>query len=310
MAESVPKTESSLQFHYMIILALVGYRVNDCLTKFLVVDLGVFELMFFRSLMTLCLIPIFFMFTKIDFKLFMDKRVLLRNFLAAIALFFEVAALEHLTLGAFVLLTYTAPIFAKFLARIFLSEKLDGLDFILIGLSLLGTSFIITTSLHTEAYLGVIYALVGAFIYACMMVVTKTVKTRDYTSIYFTYIVMMFVLSAFKWPTYIPHGHELILLVVMSLIHVASFMLSLKGLMALKTSHAAILEYLGIVFALILDYMVFNKIMTLDKLMGGSLIVFASLISIYRHELLNLIQKGKIMLTNRRVAATPETHEK
>jgi len=297
------------RFQYFIIIALLGYRVNDCLTKLLVTDLGVFGILFFRSLFTLALLPLFLIFSRINYKCFFERNIFIRNLLAAIALFFEVASLQYLSLSTFILLTYISPVCTKLFARLFLHEEISLFEVFVIIVSIIGTLFILDFSFEKEYTEGVIYAVLGAVFYSLSIIVTKKVKNPDTMSIYVSYVVVLFLLSAIKMPLNVPETKEVLILFVMASIHIAAFLLSLKGLLALKTSRAAVLEYLGLVFAVLLDYIFWNKLLSIPQLFGGLLIIGSSTLSVYRDWCFCLFKKIYVFLRKPAASSVPNANE-
>src|SRR5690606_15887298 len=140
------------------------------------------------------------------YRCFFEKTILTRNVLAAIALYFEVASLEYLSLSAFILLTYTAPVFTKIFAHFLLKERISFLEVLLMGLSLVGVFFIVDVSIERENVMGAVYALVGALFYALSIIFTKKMKEERPSSIYFSYVMVLLLMSLASIPDALPTG--------------------------------------------------------------------------------------------------------
>jgi drug/metabolite transporter (DMT)-like permease len=278
----------------ILILAVLLYRINDCLSKVMIAQFPVMDLMFYRSVGTILLLPAFFYFGGISLKGFFEPKLLLRNSLAAVALFLEVGSLEYISLGTFVLLSYLAPVIIKVLARLTLKEQFTQLDWLFICISLIGTYLIVNSSLESNALPGICMALAGAILFAACIIVTKTMNNPDYNTMYVSYILLICILGACTVPTVIPQGVDYLILIMMAIIHVAAFMMHIKAYRVMKTSRAAVLEYMGLVFALSLDYLVWGQVISPQKLSGGLIILSASVFSIYRDSLLLWAKKHKI----------------
>lgn len=248
--------------------------------------------------MTLAFFPILFWFKKPDYSVLFNRRVHARNLLAALSLCLEFASLNYLSLSMFILVNYTVPFFAKILSRIFLKEPIEILDFALMAVASIGLLFVVEPFSADNSDIGVALALLGAFFYASGMVVTRTVQSVDNFSMYYTYVLVLFAISLFGWPDQIPGGFDLSLIFAISIIHLVVFMLYIKGLKALKTSHTALLEYSGIVAAMVLDYAIFGKVLNPTEMVGGLLLTFAVFVSIYRRELFRLFKYRQIFLRN------------
>ena len=111
-----------------ILFSVIMYRINECLIKQIASDLGTFEILFFRSIFTIVLIASFSYSFKLNLKFSIEKYTLIRNILAGISIFFEVASLEYITLTSLILLLSSAPIFIKILAYFFLKEPISIID--------------------------------------------------------------------------------------------------------------------------------------------------------------------------------------
>ena len=280
----------------LVILAVLFYRINDCLAKVMIAHFPVMDLMFYRSLSTVIFLPAFFYFGGVSFKRFFEPKVFIRNLLAAMALFLEVGSLEYISLGTFVLLSYLAPVMIKILARLTLKEEFEQADWFVISVSLIGSYLIVNYSIDSQSMRGVIMALSGAALYALSIIVTKKIAKPDYNSIYVSYIILICALSAGTLPTVTPQGVDYFIILVMALMHIAAFMIHIKAFMAIKTSRAAVLEYMGLVFALGLDYLVWGHILTPQKLIGGLVILSASIFSIYKDKVDGLLPKLRLAL--------------
>lgn len=281
---------------YVILLAVFLYRANDCLSKIMLAKFSFMDLMFYRSFTTILLFPVLVYFGGITFKNFFEPKILLRNFLAALALFLDVGSLAYISLGTFVLLSYLGPVMTKIMARQVLKEKFEHMDWLVILVSLVGTYLIVKSSLQSESIIGVVMALSGAFFYATSCIVTKTISNPDYNTLYASYIVLICVLSAFTIPTGMPQGKDYIYIFVMAFMHMAAFMLYIKAFMALKTSRATILEYMGIIFAVFFDFLFWDSLIDFQHIMGGSLIISVSILSIYRQTFVQVIKRIRALL--------------
>lgn len=305
-----PAADNIYKYQYIILISIVFYRLNDCLSKVLTSDLGTFEILFYRSLFTLALIPLYLMFKKVNVSVFFEKYNLLRNVLAAVALFFEVASLEYLSLSTFILLLYSVPIFIKIFARIFLGESISKVDIFVISVSIFGQLFVFEGALENESLLGVVYALSGAVTYALSCIVTKKIKDPGSNSIYVSYVVVLFLISLLKVPSTLPSQNEMFILLGMAIFHIAAFLLYLEGFLHLKSSRAAVLEYSGLIFALIFDFAFWHNLPQPGEILGGVIIFVASLISIYREQAVSIFHMIYVTLRQNAARAMPQTDEK
>lgn len=301
--------ESEYKFHYFIILSIFLYRANDCITKLLISNIGTFEIMFFRSFFAIVFLGLILVWVKPNYKIFFDRQVMLRNVVAALALFFEVASLKYISLSTFILINYTLPLFAKFFAWMILSEQISKLDIGVILLSIIGGLFIFDFSFNESNLQGAILAFSGVIFYALSLVVTKRVKSEDYNSICFSYAIIIFLMSSIYMPQSLPVRSDIGLLILMTFMHIAAFLLYIRGLKSLKTSKVAILEYLGLVFAVTFDYIFWNNMLSLPQIIGAMIIVLSSLLSIYRNWLFAAFEKVYGLLKKRSIRPMPNANE-
>lgn len=268
-----------------MIIAVFLYRINDALTKILIGDVPIFELMAVRSFVTVAVIAFLFSKIKIKWIYLFDKWLLLRNFLAGIALLFEVAALKTISLSTFVLIAYTAPVIAKLMACYFFKETFSRKDVLTSLLCFMGVGFIVSSDSVSGDFFGVLYALCGAFLYALSMVATKVLsKEIPANTVFATYIILLLLIcvpSSFisESPNYFNYFSAitaLIPFVFIAVFHSIAFLLTLKAIQNANMS-IVFLEYLGVVVSLIFDYLLWHKLPGQMELLGGACILIATI---------------------------------
>ena len=102
---------------YSIVATSIMYGVIKYLK-----DFSVYQIIFFRSILTLSITTPLILKNKIDFFGNNKKILLLRGFLGLISMIFFFQSIKYLDLGIAVTLRYTSPIFATLLAMFFLKE--------------------------------------------------------------------------------------------------------------------------------------------------------------------------------------------
>ena len=128
---------------YML-LSTLFFAMMSTMVKYLK-DFGAFQLVFFRSLVTLVFTTSFIIYRKIPLWGNQKKLLLLRGFTGTLSMVLFFMALNFMTLGSAVTLRYTAPLFVALLAILFLGEKIELIQWVFFCISFLGVCLLYTS---------------------------------------------------------------------------------------------------------------------------------------------------------------------
>jgi drug/metabolite transporter (DMT)-like permease len=263
---------------YSIVATSIMYGVIKYLK-----DFSVYQIIFFRSILTLSITTPLILKNKIDFFGNNKKILLLRGFLGLISMIFFFQSIKYLDLGIAVTLRYTSPIFATLLAMFFLKEIIKKIQWFLIIISFVGV--VILNVLEFEVHLiGLTYALLSAISLGFVFIITNKIgKTESPLVIinYFMFIALFFtgLMSIDKWVS--PSPHELILLFISGLLGYSGVLYLTKSLQNSKVNHVAPLKYLEVIFTIIIGISFFGEKYTGFSLLGIFLILLGVILNTF-----------------------------
>jgi drug/metabolite transporter (DMT)-like permease len=212
-------------------------------------------------------------------------------------------ALGLLPLPEATALGYAAPLLTVIFAAMFLGEqvrifRLSAVFFGLVGVTIVLAPRLTVLSLGDASKLqtiGAFAALLGAVFAALAQVfVRKLIHTEATAAIVFYFSVTAAVLSlitlAFGWV--VPTFREAVLLVGAGFLGGLGQILLTESYRHAETSVIAPFEYVSMLLALILGYVIFEEVPTGAMLTGAALIVAAGLFIIWRERKLGIERAG------------------
>nr|WP_048151922.1 DMT family transporter [Palaeococcus ferrophilus] len=195
---------------------------------------------------------------------------------------FFFSAVLYTTIAKATLIYYLAPILVVLLAGLFLGERITWERLFYVGMAFLGALMIVLQekpSLSSSDFLGVLFALAGAFFYALVTLLGR--HLRDVESDALTFFQLVFATMVLA-PLALWRGLSLTprALAVSSLIALLHTFLALliymAGLKEVEAGEAALLSYLDPLSAVLYAFLIFGEVPTAMTLAGGALILLAS----------------------------------
>ena len=242
-----------------MLISVLGFALMNLVVKYLH-RLPATELVLFRSLVSLSICLVFFKRKKINpwgnNKLFL----VLRGIFGVTALTIFFYTLQKLPLGSAITIQYLSPIFTALFGIFILHEKVKPFQWFLFLLAFIGIGIVkgfdphITTPL---LLLGVGSAVFSGLAYNCI----RKVKDTDHPLVvvfYFPLIAtpIMAVISIFSWVT--PEGIEWLLLILVGVLTQIAQVNMTKALQSAEINAVISFKYVGIVFALGFDVLIFG----------------------------------------------------
>lgn len=195
---------------------------------------------------------------------------------------YKYTTISNATLGY-----YFAPIFALVLTPIILKEKLTPIKLACIPVAIGGLFLVINVSggngelyQHTK---GIAYALGGAGLYASIILMNKLIK--DLTGFEIT-LIQLAVATMVLLPSILLQGglnsrgmdaKGWVLIVVLGIIHTGiGYLLYFTAVSELKGQSVAMLSYIDPLSAIVISALVFGETMNIIQLLGGILILGAT----------------------------------
>ncbi len=208
-------------------------------------------------------------------------------------------ALGLLPLPEVTALGYAAPLLAVIFAAMFLGEEVRAFRLTAVALGLVGVVVVLSprltiTNVEVASKLqtiGAMAALLGAVFAALAQVfVRKLVHSEQTAAIVFYFSLTASILSLatlpFGWV--LPTGREAALLVGAGLLGGVGQILLTESYRHADVSVIAPFEYVSMILALMLGYIVFEEVPTATMLGGAAMIVAAGLFIIWREHKLGL----------------------
>ena len=189
-------------------------------------------------------------------------------------------ALNITDVATVVTIYYAGPIISMVLAVVFLDEQLNKFIVISIILAFIGV-FISSGGVHLDK--GAIVALLAAISYGFLGFFSKlaTLHHKAESVTAWQILISMFITFPFlfvnEWYLSI---NSFIIVLIAGIIHTAlALFLWYDSLNYIKVSISSILQYLDIVFAMILAYLFLNQIPNISQIIGACLIILAGVLS-------------------------------
>ncbi|MHC6179715.1 DMT family transporter [Clostridium sp. JNZ X4-2] len=271
----------------MLIFGSIGVFVKN-------INLPSAELAFFRaSIGSLFLICVFFIKSeKISFRSIKANLLLLIMSGMALGLnwIFLFQAYKYTTIPNATLSYYFAPIFVILLSPIFLKEKLTATKISCVIIAMAGLFLILNTGSNTAGSYnhlkGIIYGLLGAVLYASVILMNKFIKNLsgfETTLIQLIMAAMVLLLSTIYKNNLntaaISHKAWLFILIV-GIVHTGiAYLLYFSSVKELSGQSIAILSYIDPVSALFISSIFLGETMIPIQIIGGILILGSTFLS-------------------------------
>jgi drug/metabolite transporter (DMT)-like permease len=273
--------KSAIAIYYMI-FSVLAFALMNAVVKYLAV-FNVYQLVFFRSVGTLFFTIPFIIKRKIPFFGTHKKLLLIRGVVGVISLTCFFQSLDYLAVGTAVSLRYTSPIFAAILAYLFLKEKIKTIQYFLFTIALIGVLIIKGFGAHVHT-IGLILILISALFHGFVFVLIRKIGDRENPFVIINYFMIMAfvfggIMSINHWRN--PNLSEWILLLSLGVFGYIGQLYMTKAFQANETNVVAPLQYLEIVFTMIIGVLWFGDVYNLWTLLGIFLILFGLIYNIY-----------------------------
>ena len=284
---------------YMLIATLLFSMMNVGVK--MLPRLPAVEIVFFRSLVSLVISYGTLKASKIHVWGKNHKLLILRGASGAMALVLYFRLIHDIPLASATTILFLSPVFATILSTFFLKEKVHPLQWVFFFISFLG----ILAVKGFDTRIAFIYLLIGfssSFFSGIAFNCIRKLKNSEHPLVIILYFPLVTlpitgIWSIFIWVT--PVGSEWLILLAVGLLTQAAQYFMTRAFQSEEISKIASLRYLGIVYALIFGYFIFDESFNL-MVMGGMVltIVGVGLNIWYKHTRLSddkAIFKGRLM---------------
>ena len=270
--------QSNLAAMGFMLISGAGFSVMHASVRELGTEIHPFEIAFFRNFFGfLALVPLLFQVGIAPLKAKNPGLLTVRAVINLVAMLMFFTALTLAPLADVAALAFTAPIFATLLAIPILGEKVGWRRALAIGAGFMGAMVVVKPGFGT---LEVGHALVigSAFIWACVMMLIKHISKTDssltitlYMGLLMTPISLPFAIPYWVWPS----GEQWIWLAVIGVTGGMAQWTLAEALKRGETAAIMPLDFMKLVWAAMIGFVLFNEIPGVFTALGG-LVIFAA----------------------------------
>ena len=273
-------------------LTLIGSAFAFSLMTVCVKQVGgripVAELVFFRSVFSLCITKI--MISKAGIYTWgQNKKLLLaRGLIGTGALFCVFKAIESLPLAAATIIQYTYPIFAALFAWLLINEKTKRRIFVAIFLGWIGIQIVVKplwvkTLDNQLAILSIIIALSGALLTALAYITVRRLSKKENQLVivfYFPLVSIPITLPFMIEHAVLPSSSEWAYILGIGVFTQLGQLFITNGLSRMPAGYAGAINYTQVLFATLWGVVIFSEPLNIYILVGAAFILSATLITL------------------------------
>lgn len=185
---------------------------------------------------------------------------------------------------------YMAPIFVMIASTFLFKERLSLINVVCILVALIGMVFVsgvIETGFNDKnTLIGVIYGLLAALLYACVIIINKFMKPipsidKTVMQLLFSVVILIpYILIGQEFKGMIINLEIILLLLIVGVVHTGlAYALYFDSMKGLKTQSIAILSYIDPVVAIILSALILKENMSIFASLGAVLILGSTFIN-------------------------------
>jgi len=262
----------------MMIIASICFTLMAVAVHFLS-GLPLMEIIFFRSLPIMLIVPLILKNRKIYFwgnnKLILILRALFGGSVM-VAYFYSITAMN---LTDAVTIKQLSPFFIILLASILLGEKISFKLITIFILAFLGTILVVKPGFRSDIYPAII-GLLGAILTAGSHVAVRKLRLTDHPLVvvnYFGYIIGLLSFGVLLWQGNfcIPNRSSLFILILLGLIGLGGQIALTKAYQMAPTNLVSLYLYSQIIFSAFLGILFFKEIPDLFSIFGATLIIIS-----------------------------------
>lgn len=268
---------------YLVVVAEIMFAFSWAIIKWVGARMPVFEVVFFRALLSLVfLIPIM-LAKKISFRGKNYRLLFLRSLFGSLAAVTSFYAVSKMNLGNAITLLNTLPLFVALLAPLLIGERFGKKTFYFILIAFVGIVLIIKPTLdifHNVALIGLSSGLFAAL----AMIYLRKLSFSDGATVvtfYFTFFMMItsfpFMISKFVLPTYF----EAALFVLLGILITFAQLLMTKGYGYGRAATMASFAYVSVVVSYLLSVLFWDDIPDTWSIIGGTMVIFSGIAITY-----------------------------
>lgn len=264
-----------------MLLSTLSFALMNIAVKMLP-RIPVFELVFFRALVTLAMSAIVIKQAGIPF--FGNNKLLLisRGVFGSISLLLYFVTVQEIPLASAVTIQYLSPIFSTFLAIYVLHQPMQPFKWVFFAISFAGVTMV--KGFDDRISTLMLLCGIGSAVFSALGYNTiGKLKGQDDPRVIIMYfplvtLPLITIPTITNWVT--PDWKELLLLLAMGIFTQLGQLYMTWAYHTENIGRVAIFQYLGIVYALLLGYFVFDESFTFQSIAGMGLVVAGVVLSV------------------------------
>lgn len=194
-------------------------------------------------------------------------------------------ALKHLPLAEATVISFTSPLWVVAFSAPFLGEAVGWRRWAAVGVGLIGAAIVMQPGTEIFQWLALL-PLIGAIFFAFYQIVTRLLSGRDSfeTTLFYSFAVGSIVVLSAAWATDwkpLVQG-EVLELALMGVLGFIAHLTMLESLKAADASLVAPFNYVRVLWAIGLGYLLFDEIPGFWTFVGGAVVIASGLYVIWR----------------------------
>jgi len=264
----------------MFLSTFAFFVANVCVKQ--IVDIPAMEIVFFRCVLasTFCFVGL--KHARVDWRGTNHKLLLLRGLFGTTALFLFFITLQNIPLASAMTIQYLSPSFTTIIAIFFLGESVPRLQWLFYGLAFARVLLIERDDLRVSPYylvIGIISALCSGMAYNLV----RSMKGREHPLTVVLHFQLVGVVAGFIslfFSFRMPTGWDWFYIVLIGIFSQLGQMFLTNALQKERVAGVAIINYTGLIYALLAGSIIFSEPQSAESLAGMLLVVFGVLLSV------------------------------
>ncbi|MDA0196927.1 MAG: DMT family transporter [Bacteroidetes bacterium] len=266
--------------YHMLISTVLFQFMNVCVK--LLPNIPSIEIIVFRSLVSLIICLVSLKSQRISIWGNNKKLLLFRGSTGAVALILYFRLIQEIPLANAVILQYLAPIFVTLIGIVMVNEAVKPIQWLFFLISFSGIVIVQGFDIRIE-FSHILIGATASFFSGLAYNSIRKMKTTEHPLViifYFPLVTLPFAgtYSAFNWVT--PNGWEWLYLLLVGLFTQFAQYFMTKSLQSEELSKVSIINYLGIIFALIFGF-AFGETFNLMTYLGMATVILGVLLNIF-----------------------------
>lgn len=240
------------------------------------------EIVFFRTTIasTFCIIGLYR--ANADWRGSNHSLLLLRGVFGTTALVLFFITLQNIPLASAMTIQYLSPIFTSIIAIFILSEKVRSMQWIFYAIAFSGVLLIQQIDTRVSPFYLVI-GIISAFCSGVAYNLVRSLRGREHPLTIVLHfqlvgVVAGFISLFFDWRT--PAGWDWIYLFLIGVFSQLGQIFLTSALQKERVAGVAIINYTGLIYAVVIGWIVFGEMQTVESMLGMLLVVFGVLLSV------------------------------